>query len=124
MNAKKPVLNERYDEIVFKDPPADFYQKLIAGPKTEFPRHPLTDYFNNHIFSEVKDLKRIREAEAYVDRALANVKSQLEMKIKNPDAFAAAREMEDAIGASMNDSTMIGGSPVDYDMAELGNLLA
>ena len=127
-NPKKPVLNERYDEIVFKDPPTHFYEKLLGGPKTEVPRHPLTDYFNNYNFSEIKDLKRIREAQAYVDRELANVKSQLEMKIKNPDAFEAAREMEAAIGASASETSLIGGtsviSTVDDDMAELGNLLA
>lgn len=35
---KKPVVSERYDEVVFKNPTEAFYEILKAGPKPKSPK--------------------------------------------------------------------------------------
>ena len=101
-NPKKPVLSEQYDEIVFNNPSVSFYNTLMAGPKIEPPRHPFTDFFGN--FSEIHDLKRIREAQAYVNKELAIAKQKIEEK-----------SFESKLGISVGDDTG-GVNPADVDV--------
>jgi len=115
-NPKKPVLSEQYDEIVFNNPPTAFYKLLMDGPQIEPPRHPLTDFFGN--FNEIYDLKRIREAQAYVDKELSSVKQKIEEKaIENKLGIVG-----DVVGDVDVDIHM-GDDVVDDDMAEISDML-
>lgn len=75
LSAKKPVVHEYYDEIVFNDPSVSFYQTLMQGPTVEVPRHPLTDHFGT--FDELEDLKRLMAAQAYVKQELEHCRQHL-----------------------------------------------
>eukprot|EP00505_MAST-04D_sp_SCG-Rhode-Island_P000509 Stramenopile-MAST_4_protein_509 len=126
--SKKPVLHEQYDEIVFKNPPTTFYNKLMKGPQIEHPRHPLTDFFK-YDFSEINDLKRIQDAQAYVDKELSTVKRLMEekrMHLTKEEGLALDEAhsftmlpVESVVGTS--------GEPMetaeDRDMNDIANLL-
>ena len=75
LNEKKPVVHEFYDELVFNDLPVDTYEQIAREPQIEVPRHPFMDHFGG--FSEIADLRRIRAAQAYVERELAACRNML-----------------------------------------------
>jgi hypothetical protein len=84
----KPIISERYDEIVFNVLPSDaaYRERLIAGPLIEPPPYPYQEFLS--VFSPEADLAAVAHARAWV----AERTKELE------DRLAKAKNAESAIG--------------------------
>lgn len=82
----KPIVVERYDEIVFRDPTEELHARLTAPPQTATSVQPrgelaelLAPVFNprkSSTFSDETDLKRIRAASAVVSSKLQELNAR------------------------------------------------
>ena len=73
---KKPVMSERYDEIVFTEPTEKFKQLLLnyVPPK----ERPVTDMSEHYTqFDEDKDVIALTSAQAHLTREINLAKSRL-----------------------------------------------
>eukprot|EP00949_MAST-11_sp_MAST-11-sp1_P000307 g307.t1 len=77
LSEEKPVVHEHYDEILFHDPPEAFKKILLSGPRKKKVPHPLMEHFTT--FKEIEDLKRLRAAQAFIEKELEESAKELEM---------------------------------------------
>jgi len=70
LSTKKPVINERRDEIIFSDPSLAFYRCMLKGPVANARR---TDFTN----SEEEELQRIQRAHVHIQEQLEIVEGKL-----------------------------------------------
>mmetsp|Transcript_25709 Transcript_25709/g.45768 ORF Transcript_25709/g.45768 Transcript_25709/m.45768 type:complete len:213 (-) Transcript_25709:333-971(-) len=73
---KKPVVHEKYDEIVFSEPPEAFYTRVTGTPTTQAPPSTLAPYFQAH--SAKEELARIQAARLKAAQFKAALLRQLE----------------------------------------------
>ncbi|GFH49508.1 hypothetical protein CTEN210_05984 [Chaetoceros tenuissimus] len=81
---KKPVVHEFYDEVVFTDPTASFYNQLMSSnvnsengevPKVESNEPQVQDTFKP--YSDENDFKCLLEAQKFLENELASVKDRI-----------------------------------------------
>eukprot|EP00736_Rhodelphis_marinus_P001221 Rmarinus@m.28034 len=80
LTTKKPVISEYYDELVFQDPSAMLYERLMTGPTVMPPPHPFAQYWLH--FDEQHEKKAVVNAEKKVQSAI----KQLQARLKTSDA--------------------------------------
>mmetsp|Transcript_9532 Transcript_9532/g.24183 ORF Transcript_9532/g.24183 Transcript_9532/m.24183 type:complete len:213 (+) Transcript_9532:264-902(+) len=74
--SKKPVVHERYDEIVFSEPPEAFHARVTGAPAAPAPASTLAPYFEAH--SAKEELARIQAARHKAAQFKATLLRQLE----------------------------------------------
>ena len=67
---KKPVINEIYDEFIFKNPTKNFFDLVTSTANRRFDKHRLIGFFNNNKFvnDEAKHLKQLDRANNQVKK--------------------------------------------------------
>ncbi|CAN4078761.1 unnamed protein product [Withania somnifera] len=109
-STKKPVVVETYNEIVFPDPPEDFFSRIQNHPAVVVPRlpatfklppapivdlhelkkgdtksHPLSQWFIN--FSEADELLKLTAARQRVQAHIVKLRRQLSVMDELPQTF-------------------------------------
>ncbi|CAD7705147.1 unnamed protein product [Ostreobium quekettii] len=74
-STKKPVIREQYEEIVFSEPPVDFYKRVTSMKVGSAPESEITPHLPQ--YDEQHDLEKIRAARM---RVASSLKKKLEGK--------------------------------------------
>lgn len=90
VNAKLPVVSERYDEIVFTDPHESYFKKLVEGQRAPVPPHELQEHFLNFADQAASDIQKLSAARQYIHSEMLAVKEKItnsDLKIKSIQAL-------------------------------------
>eukprot|EP00571_Detonula_confervacea_P016079 CAMPEP_0172311468 /NCGR_PEP_ID=MMETSP1058-20130122/14759_1 /TAXON_ID=83371 /ORGANISM="Detonula confervacea, Strain CCMP 353" /LENGTH=292 /DNA_ID=CAMNT_0013024641 /DNA_START=13 /DNA_END=891 /DNA_ORIENTATION=+ len=118
MNTTVPVVAEKYDEVVFTNPKAEFHRSLVDGQNKMQPNQisneqSVLEHFRT--YGDEEDAKAMLGAKAFLEGELRNVKDRLLLVDSELDevkhSLAAAKKMEMAAGVGETAAAIAGGRP-------------